>query len=139
MRQQEPVEHGTADVQLCYRVQLQCEEEVNKVKMDPEEYTDGCWKTYNEVLDGRFHPALKYAVRCLLASQALDKMVECEERTSKNGEECNSGSDDAELAKLAREFLKRRRDVDEMMPAEAGDYEVDSKELNYQAPVTSRY
>lgn len=136
MRQQEPVEHGTADVQLCYRVQLQCEEEVNKVKMDPEEYTDGCWKTYNEVLDGRFHPALKYAVRCLLASQALDKMVECEERTKKDD---NGESDDAELAALAREFLKRRRDVDDMMMNEKGDFELHSKELNYSATVTSRF
>lgn len=138
MRQQEPVEHGTADVQLCYSVQLLSEDEVDKVRLDPEEYTDGCWKPYSEVLDGRFHPALKYAVRCFLASQALEEMIQCEERT-KMREDRDGDSDDAELAKLAREFLKRRRDVDEMMMKEKGDYEVDSKELNYRAAVTSRF
>jgi hypothetical protein len=132
------VEHGTADVQLCYSVQLCSEEEVEQVKLDPEEYTDGCWKMYNEVLDGRYHPALKYAVRCLLASQALGKMVTCEERTKKQDWE-HGASDDAELAKLAREFLKRRRDVDEMMTKEKNGYEVVSKELNYYATVTTRF
>lgn len=139
MRQQEPVEHGTADVQLCYSVQLRSEDEVDKVRLDPEEYTDGCWKTYSEVLDGRYHPALKYAVRCLLASQALEEMIRCEERTKIMREDRNGDSIDAELAKLTREFLKRRRDVDEMMMKEKGDYEVDSKELNYCAAVTSRF
>lgn len=138
MRQQEPVEHGTTDVQLCYSVQLQTENEVEKVKLDPEEYSDGCWKMYSEVLDGRYHPALKYAVRSLLASQALDKMIECEER-AKNGEDEDGVSNDAELAMVARDFLKKRRDMEEMMMKEKGEYELDSKELNYHATVMSRF
>ncbi len=140
MRQQAPAEHGTADVQLCYSVQLRSEEEVEQVKLDPEEYTDGRWIMYGEVLDGRYHPALKYAVRCLLASQALEKMVTCEGRTKERDREHHGASDDdAMLAKLAREFLNRRRDAEEMMMKERGGYEVVSKELNYHATVSSRF
>lgn len=152
MRQQEPVEHGTTDIQLCYSVQLRDEEEVERVKLDPAEYIDGMWKTYDEILlEGggkRYHPALKYAVRCFLASMSLEKMAECEDRMRKKEEEngggissssSSNGDDDAELAKWTREFLKRRRDADEMLLKEQGDYALDSKELNYRAAVRSRF
>jgi len=151
-RQQPPVEHGTADVQLCFSVQLQSEEEVQKVVLDPMEYSDGCWKKCSEVLDdgGGYHPALKYAVRCLLASQTLNEMVDCDKRSredniiAKRVEEDDNGrrsvdSHDTVLANLTREFLKRRRDIEEMMIQEKGDYELESKELNYCATVDSRY
>lgn len=128
MREQEPKEHGTTDAQFCYRVQLKDEEEVEKVKVDEAEYCAAEWKTPAEILGGNFHPALKYAVGCMLAGEALDELQACEE----------GGGSDAEVAKLSREFLKRRKAVDEMMK-KSHEYKLDSKELNYQTTVQSKY
>mmetsp|Transcript_1623 Transcript_1623/g.3557 ORF Transcript_1623/g.3557 Transcript_1623/m.3557 type:complete len:236 (-) Transcript_1623:37-744(-) len=127
MRQQEPKEHGTTDTQFCFRVQLKNEEEVKKVVLDEEEYCDSEWKLPSEILEGNYHPAMKYAVGCMLAGEALEKMQECEEK----------GGSDADIAKLTREFLKRRKAVDDVM--KKNDYKLVSKELNYQTTVHSKY
>jgi len=127
MREQEPKDHGTTDTQFCYKLQLKDEDEVKKVVVDEEEYCDAKWLLPSEILSGNFHPALKYAVGCMLAGEALEALQECEDK---------DGSD-AEVAKLSREFLKKRKDVDELM--KKNDYKLDSKELNYQTTVSSRY
>merc|ERR1719296_708081 len=127
MREQSPREHGTTDAQFCFKVRLESEEEVQKVVLDPNEYCDAEWKTPEEILQGNYHPALKYAVGCMLAGETLEKMQGCEE----------SGGSDADIAKLSREFLKRRKAVDETMK-KASDYKLDSKELDYQTTVKSR-
>lgn len=128
MREQEPKDHGTTDTQFCYKLQLIDEEEVKKVVVDEEEYCDSEWKLPSEILGGNFHPALKYAVGCMIAGDALEKLQECEEK----------GGSDADIAKLSREFLKKRREVDEVLKT-SSDYKLDSKELNYQCTVQSRF
>ena len=95
--------------------------------VDEEEYCDAKWLLPSEILQGNFHPALKYAVGCMLAGETLDRLQECEDK----------GGSDAEIAKLSRDFLKKRKDVDELM--KKNDYKLDSKELNYQTTVSSRY
>ena len=127
MREQEPKEHGTTDTQFCYKVQLKNEEEVRKVVVDEQEYCDSEWKLPSEILEGNYHPALKYAVGCMLAGVALEEMQECEEK----------GGSDADIAMLSREFLKRRRAVDDVM--KKNEYRLESKEMNYQTTVQSRY
>lgn len=94
MRQQEPKEHGTTDVQLCYMLQLTNEDEVQKVILDPMEYSACAWVLPTEILDGNYHPELKYAVGCMLTVQALQTLQDCVEG--------GMGSD-TEIAKLTRE------------------------------------
>lgn len=127
MREQEPRDHGTTDTQFCFRVQLRDEAEVKKVVVDEQEYCDSEWKLPSDILEGNYHPALKYAVGCMLAGEALEEMQECEEK----------GGSDADIARLTREFFKRRKAVDDVM--NKNDYRLDSKELNYQTTVNSKY
>jgi len=128
MREQAPKEHGTTDAQFCYKVQLLDDEEVGKVVLDPNEYSASEWKLPGEILEGNYHPALKYAVGCLLAGKALEEMEECEKK----------GGSDEELARLTREFFKRRRQVDDVMGT-SDQYTLDSPELNYECKVESKY
>lgn len=127
MREQEPKDHGTTDTQFCYRVQLMNDEEVQKVVVDEQEYCDSEWKFPSEILEGNFHPALKYGVQCMLATETFDKLKESEA----------NGGDDAEIAKLARELIKNTKAVDEII--KKNDYKLVSKELNYETTVNSKY
>lgn len=127
MRQQEPKNHGTTDVQFCLRVQLQNEDEVKKVVVDENEYCDSKWVEPVEILEGNYHPALRFAVANMLATDAFDRVEECEAR----------GGDDAEIAKLTREFLKKTREAKKIL--ERVDYKLDSKELNYVTTVNTRF
>ena len=131
MREQSPKDHGTTDVQLCYLLRLCDEMEVEKVVLDPSEYTDGQWKTHDEILDGNYHPALKYAVGSMLAMGALADL---------DGYEREGDGSDEELARLTRLFLKRRRAVDDMMTGGGtNDYVLDSRELDYRTTVQSKF
>mmetsp|Transcript_22983 Transcript_22983/g.46174 ORF Transcript_22983/g.46174 Transcript_22983/m.46174 type:complete len:191 (+) Transcript_22983:75-647(+) len=79
MREQEPKHHGTTDVQFCLKVRLESDEEVRKVVLDEKEYGEWEWKEPREILEGNFHPALKYAVGCFLAGEALEELEALEE------------------------------------------------------------
>jgi hypothetical protein len=127
MREQEPKSNGTTDVQFCLRVQLKNEEEVKKVVVDEEEYCDSKWVEPCEILSGNYHPALRYAVGCMLATEAFDKLEECEA----------SGGDDGDIARLTREFLKKTRDAKKVL--ERTDYKLVSKELNYTTTVNTKF
>jgi len=147
MRQQVPRDHGTTDVQLCYMLQLTNDAEVSKVILDPMEYSDGAWVLPSEIVNGNYHPALKYAIKCMLTARALQTLQDCVE---------SEGGSDAEIANLTREFLTRRKDVNSNMmitsKEEGGvvtttttttmcnnDYVLDSKELNYRTTVQTKY
>ncbi|KAL3816486.1 hypothetical protein ACHAXA_005842 [Cyclostephanos tholiformis] len=130
MREQMPKEHGTTDVQLCYLLRLRDETEASGVILDPGEYSEGTWKSPAEILDGRYHPALKYAIGSMLAMEALEDVERCE----------GLGGTDEELARLTRVFLSRKRAVDGMIKGGATyDYVLDSRELDYRATVQSKY
>ncbi len=105
------------------------EEEVKKVVLDENEYSESEWKLPSEIIEGNYHPALKFAVGNMLAGnvlEAMEKKVEEEE-----------GSDE-EIAALAKEFLKKRKEVDEVLKT-SKDYKLVSKELDYETTVNSRY
>lgn len=127
MREQEPKNHGTTDVQFCLRVQLLNDEEVKKVVLDENEYCDSKWVEPKEILEGNYHPALRFAVANLLATDAFDKVEECEAR----------GGDDAEIARLTRDFVKKTREAKKVL--ERTDYKLDSKELNYVTTVNTKF
>jgi hypothetical protein len=146
MRQQAPQNHGTTDVQLCYLLPLVTEDEVTKVILDPMEYSDGAWVYPTEIESGNYHPALKYAIKCMLTVQALQTLQDCVDKTKSEGERS-----DAEIARLTREFLTRRKDVNgnmmvpsneeggEVTSTTMNDYVLDSKELNYRTTVQTKY
>ncbi|EJK50902.1 hypothetical protein THAOC_29985, partial [Thalassiosira oceanica] len=90
----------------------------------PKEHARASGSFRGEILEGNYHPALKYAVGCLLAGKALEEMEECEKK----------GGSDEELARLTREFFKRRRQVDDVMGT-SDQYTLDSPELNYELGV----
>ncbi len=133
MREQSPKDHGTTDVQLCYFLKLEDDKEVGRVVLDPNEYADGRWILPDEILDGNYHPALKYAVGSMLATDALADLERCER------EECTGGGSDEELARLTRIFLRRRTAVNEMMTSGKNDYVLDSRELDYRTTVRSKF
>ena len=126
-REQEPKEHGTADAQICFCVRLKDEQEVKKVVLDEKEYSDSEWKSPSEILEGNYHPALKYAVGCMLAREAMERLQKCEAE----------GGGDEELAKLARVFIKRTKEVDHVL--KKNDYTLVSNELNYEATVKTKF
>jgi len=130
MREQAPKDHGTTDTQFCYKVQLLNEEEVEKVVLDENEYSESEWKLPSEIIEGNYHPALKFAVGNMLAGNVLEEM---EKKVEGEG-----GGSDEEIAALAREFLKKRKEVDEVLKT-SKDYKLVSKELDYETTVNSRY
>jgi len=105
------------------------EDEVKKVVLDENEYSESEWKLPSEITEGNYHPALKYAVGNMLAGNVLEKMERKVEEED---------ASDEEIALLAREFLKKRKDVDEVLKT-SKDYKLVSKELNYETTVNSRY
>jgi len=130
MREQAPKDHGTTDAQFCYKVQLLNEEEVEKVVLDENEYSESEWKLPSEIIEGNYHPALKFAVGNMLAGNVLEEM---EKKVEGEG-----GGSDEEIAALAREFLKKRKEVDDVLKT-SKDYKLVSKELDYETTVNSRY
>lgn len=117
---------GTTDVQFCLRVQLQNEEEVKKVVLDENEYSDSKWVEPLEILDGNYHPALRFAVANMLATDAFDAVEQCEAR----------GGDDGEIARLTRDLIRKSRDAKKVL--ERVDYKLESKELNYATTVNTK-
>lgn len=91
LRQQAPSDHGTADISTVHRLTLLPGEEA-QVKLDDKEYRGARWFDCDEVLSGEFHPALKQAIRDLRLCQAYEALE-------------NAGSDDAEVARLARALV----------------------------------
>lgn len=134
MREQEPKEHGTCDTQFCYKLQLLNEEEVSRVVLDEMEYCDSEWKLPSEILEGNYHPALKFAVGNLMAGNVLEEL----EKKVKSGGG-GGGDEDAEIAMLAREFIKRRNEVGEVLRTSSKEYKLFSKELNYETTVNTKF
>uniref|UniRef100_A0A7S3EWQ6 Nudix hydrolase domain-containing protein n=1 Tax=Haptolina ericina TaxID=156174 RepID=A0A7S3EWQ6_9EUKA len=123
MRQQEPMEHGTTDSQVVLSLQL-APEEVSKVVLDPKEYLDSQWLPPSEILEGHFHPALKFAVQSLLTRRKLKELQTAVATVT---------DDDALIAKLAREFVAAST---QQPPSGESDYKVIAPELQYECGVS---
>jgi hypothetical protein len=110
------------------------EEEVSRVVLDEMEYCDSEWKLPSEILEGNYHPALKFAVGNLMAGNVLEEL----EKKVKSGGG-GGGDEDAEIAALAREFIKRRNEVGEVLRTSSKEYKLFSKELNYETTVNTKF
>ena len=98
MREQQPKDHGTTDLQVVFMLQL-TEAEETSVVLDPKEYSDSGWFEPAEIVDQeeKYHPALRFAVSSLLAQQACADLRKA----------VADGAEDAEIAALARAFVQR--------------------------------
>lgn len=126
MRQQAPMTNGTTDSQVVLSLRL-TEAEVEKVVLDPKEYETSMWITPEELLEGHYHPALKFAVASMRASAKLREL---------QGAIAAQPDNDAEIAALAREFAALAK---ETPPAGTSDYRVKSDTLQYECDVDVKY
>eukprot|EP00927_Polykrikos_kofoidii_P051548 TRINITY_DN45342_c0_g1_i1.p1 TRINITY_DN45342_c0_g1~~TRINITY_DN45342_c0_g1_i1.p1 ORF type:complete len:239 (-),score=39.70 TRINITY_DN45342_c0_g1_i1:94-810(-) len=124
MRQQEPKGNGTTDAQVVLSFQLR-DDEVEKVVLDPKEYSESDWKSPNEILEGNFHPALKFAVHSLLTNRKLDDLKQA----------VATGEDDHEVAKFAKDFISMTQKGDSLLQEGPSDYLLENKELCYETTV----
>ena len=123
MREQLPKENGTTDSQFVLSLQL-TEAEVGNVVLDEKEYEASQWLEPQAGVDGDFHPALKFAVRSLLASRKLAEL-----RTAVAAHPDN----DVEVAALARQLVA----LTDNAPAGQSDYRVVAPALQYECAVTT--
>ena len=103
------------------------EAEVSKVVLDPKEYETSQWLEPTMILDGHFHPALKFAVRSLLAQQKMEALKKA----------VLHKADDGEVASPAKELVQRAQ----ADPKQAGesDYKVIAQKLQYECNVTTTF
>ena len=122
-----PKENGTTDSQYVLSLQLQ-EGEEKKVVLDPKEYETSQWLEPEAILEGPFHPALKFAVHSLLASRKLDALTAAVQ---------GHPSNDVEVAKLARELVALTTGG----PVREGtsEYRVVAPNLQYECGVTTAF
>ena len=124
MREQLPKENGTTDSQFVLSLQLQ-ENEVAKVVLDDKEYEDAKWMEPKDILDGDFHPALKFAVRSLLGARKFGELQALVAASTDNH---------LEVATLARELVALTAD-----PAVGeSEYRVVAPSLQYECAVTTK-
>ena len=96
--------------------------EVANVVLDDKEYEASQWLEPQVILDGDFHPAVKFATRALLASQ---KWAELRAAIAAHP------SNDVEVAALARQLAALAADP----PAGTSDYRVVAPALQYECGV----
>ena len=126
MREQLPKENGTTDSQFVFSLQL-TEAEREKVVLDPNEYDDSQWLPYAAIIDGDFHPALKFAVQSLLGARKLAELQSAIESNPDNH---------IEIAALAKELVA----TSSVRPPEGESaYKVRSAALQYEGTVTTLY
>lgn len=118
-----PKENGTTDSQFVLSLQL-TEDEVTKVVLDDKEYEASQWIEPEAVVDGDFHPALKFAARSLLSSRKWSEL---------RAATVTHPSNDVEVAALARELMALTA---EASPGQS-DYRIVSPALQYECTVTT--
>jgi len=102
-RQQDPKDHGTADISVVLTINLQ-QEEIASIVMDPQEYSDTMWIDPQIIVEQAhasitFHPALRQAVIDLLCMRKwfyLESILAME---------CN----DKEIRTALNDFLQLKR------------------------------
>ena len=106
-REQEPQEHGLADISTIHVVELS-EEESNAIKIDEKEYEKVDWISQEKILidkDNCYHPALKQAIKDWSSAMQYEKLVKF----------CNHPDADSDtIASIARMMVAGRNDVEEV-------------------------
>ena len=128
MRQQEPKNHGTADLQIVLSFQLE-KEELSKVVFDADEYDEVKWVDVTDILNGNFHPALKYPVHCLLTKWKMRNLQNIIDSNNKD-----------KIAHAAKEFVQGVQESNDFLLKEQSsdhsEYRVQNSHLNYEATVS---
>lgn len=126
MRQQQPKNHGTVDLQVVLSFQVE-EEELSKVVFDRNEYDEVKWVDAHDILKGNYHPALKHPVQCLLANWKLKHL------------ESIIDSDNDNVATAAKEFIQSIKDCNSLLAKEQSNgqskYKVKNEKMAYEANV----
>mmetsp|Transcript_60921 Transcript_60921/g.89321 ORF Transcript_60921/g.89321 Transcript_60921/m.89321 type:complete len:235 (-) Transcript_60921:82-786(-) len=99
MREQEPKNNGTCDVNIVLTVELN-DDEISSIVLDEKEYAESKWIEIDELITGAYHPALQYSARSLQAHKTLVAL-----RTA-----VTAGSSDADVAALARLLVEHSAD-----------------------------
>ncbi len=124
MREQLPKANGTTDSQFVLSLQME-EAEVEKVVLDEKEYEASQWLEPQSILSGTFHPALKFAVRSLLAARKYSELQAAVTAAPDNH---------VEIAKLAGELVALTADA----PEGESEYRVVAPSLQYECTVTTK-
>lgn len=93
-RNQEPKDHGTADISVTITAKL-TRDEVAKMIPTNDEYSEHKWVEPEEVIQGDYHPALQQAVKDLVDRRNWKRLQE----------KAASEADDAALGRAFRKFL----------------------------------
>lgn len=101
------------------------DEEVGKVVLDSREYIDSKWIEPVTILDGDFHPALKYAVHSLITRRKLKQL---------QAAVAGAPDDERRIAELAKEFCALAA---HSPPAGESAYRVVAPALNYEGTVVT--
>ena len=123
MREQLPKTNGTTDSQFVLSLQLE-ETELEKVVLDEKEYEASQWVEPQSIVMGNFHPALKFAVRSLLAARKFSELKAAVVAAPDNY---------VEVSKLAIELVALTADA----PEGESDYRVVAPSLQYECAVTT--
>jgi len=99
MRNQPPMDHGTADISIVHTAVL-TPEEAAIVKLDTAEYSSSQWILPEDLLAGDYHPALKQATRDLLSLQCWEHLHAA----------IKSNVDDGQISQLAKNLVKAKGD-----------------------------
>lgn len=93
-RNQEPKDHGTADISVTITTELS-DEEIASMKPTNDEYAEHKWVNPEEVVSGDYHPALRQAVKDLIDRRRWKRLQSVADKV-----------DDAALGRQFKEFLK---------------------------------
>jgi len=123
MREQLPKENGTTDSQFVLSLQLQ-DSEVDKVVLDEKEYEASQWITPQAILEGDFHPALKFAVQSLLSARKYSELQAAVSSAPDNH---------IEIARIARELVEMTTDP----TVGVSNYRVIAPSMQYEGAVST--
>jgi len=131
LREQEPKNHGTSDLQVVLTFQLK-EEELPNVVFDVKEYDEVKWVDISEILNGNYHPALKHPVHCLVTKWKMKQLENI----------INNSSSNDDIANAAKCFVQGVQECDNFLMKEQksthSEYIVKNEKMSYEANVSTK-
>ena len=108
MREQEPKNHGCADISVVMSIQV-TKEEISKFKFDSQEYEQHAWVDCSEVIyDESKHPALRRSAADLARARQWEEIVkECTDQSTT--------TNDAQIGSKLRELVKEWSEKDDLL------------------------
>ncbi|KAK3257394.1 hypothetical protein CYMTET_33515 [Cymbomonas tetramitiformis] len=118
-RRQEPVDHGTAEIDSVHALRV-TDDELSQMKLEPDEYRNASWFPIESVLSGDFHPGVKQAARDLLTQRAFRELQAA----------VRAGGSNRKIAQISKRLIRShergtRKSTSVRFQAETGTYEYD--------------